>query len=164
MPTWRTNPLKFNRNKQYFNWKKNHVFRHSLIKIVRGSYGKSETAIFFLKVWSNIVEKLDAIAQYSVDEIFVWKKKRFWKSSVYFIVKFLHLKIWRVTLPLAECFYAFSRVRSVIESGSSIEEQSSLPGTGMANVLWKKICLKFLIYHVKAMLPFFSIHYTWTLI
>ena len=39
--------------------KKNHVFRHSAIKRVEGSliYGKSETAILFLKVWSNFVEQ-----------------------------------------------------------------------------------------------------------
>ena len=55
---------------------KNHVFRHSALKRVGGSlsYGKNEKAILFLKVWSNFVEKINAIGQYSVGKSFVWKK------------------------------------------------------------------------------------------
>ena len=47
------------------------------------SYGKSEWEILFLKVWSNFVEKINAIGQYLVVESFVWKKN-IWCASVRF--------------------------------------------------------------------------------
>ena len=56
--------------------KRSHDFRHAAIKRVGGklSYGKSETAILFLKVWSNFVEKVKAIGQYLIGESFFKKK------------------------------------------------------------------------------------------
>ena len=57
---------------------KNHVFRHSVLKRVEGSlsYGKSKSAIWFLKAWINFVEKINAIRQFLVGVSFVWKKTR----------------------------------------------------------------------------------------
>ena len=45
---------------------KNHVYRHSALKRVEGSlnYGKSKSAICFLKAWSNFVEKINEIRQF----------------------------------------------------------------------------------------------------
>ena len=55
---------------------KNHVFRYSALKTVEGSlsYGKSKSAIWFLRAWSNFVEKINAIRQFLVGVSFVWKK------------------------------------------------------------------------------------------
>ena len=52
---------------------KNHVFRRSALKRAEGSlsYGKSESEILFLKVWSNFVEKISAIEEFLVGESFV---------------------------------------------------------------------------------------------
>ena len=69
MPTWQKNHLKSIINKQFLNWKeKPCLFLHSAIKRAWGSlsYRNSEMAIFFLKVWSNFVEKINAIEQYLV--------------------------------------------------------------------------------------------------
>ena len=52
---------------------KNHVFRHSALKRAEESlsYGKSESAILFLKVWSDFLEKINAIGEFLVGESFV---------------------------------------------------------------------------------------------
>ena len=57
---------------------KNHVFRHSVLKRVEGSlsYGKNESASLFLKVWSNIVRRINAIGEFLVGKSFVWKTTR----------------------------------------------------------------------------------------
>ena len=57
---------------------KNHVFRHSALKRVEGSlsYEKSMSAIWFLKAWSNFVEKINAIRQFLGGKNFVLQKTR----------------------------------------------------------------------------------------
>ena len=52
------------------------VIRRSKEPTESWSYGKSESAILFLKVWSNFLEKISAIGKFLVGESFVWKKTR----------------------------------------------------------------------------------------
>ena len=58
---------------------KNHVFRHSALERLEGSlsYGKSMSAMWFLKAWSNFVDKINAIRQFLGGEHFFLQKTEF---------------------------------------------------------------------------------------
>ena len=59
MPMCDRRSLKSIISEQSFIEIKNHVFRHSALKRAEGSlsYGRSESAILLLKVWSNFLKK-----------------------------------------------------------------------------------------------------------